>query len=116
MWRIRKSGGGARGIRSGPVEYRKGKLGKVEALGYRTKRERTFGIKLGNTNAQDTAPPATHGPKKLLLVLSEAHVHRIRKSYMNKGLKSPCRVSIDRRGMYEEMIEGVRRSFELLKG
>ena len=62
--KIQKSGGEARGIRSGPVKYRKGNLGKVEELGYRTKRERTFGIKLGNTNAQDTAPPATHGPKK----------------------------------------------------
>ena len=95
VWRIQKSGGEARGIGFGPVEYRKGKLGKVEELGYRTKRERSFGIKLGNTNAQDTAPPATHGPKKLLLVLSEAHVHRIRKSYINKGIKSPWRVSMD---------------------
>ena len=43
-------------------------------------------------------------------------MHRIRKSYINKGIKSPGRVSIDKRGMYEEMMEGVRRSFELLKG
>ena len=64
IWRIQKSGSEARGIRSGNVRYRKRNLGKVEESGYRTKRERTFGIKLGNANAQDTAPPATHRPKK----------------------------------------------------
>ncbi len=67
IWRIQKSGSEARGIRSGPVKYRKGNLGNVEESGYRTKRERTFGIKLRNANAQDTAPPATHGPKNSFL-------------------------------------------------
>ena len=38
---------------------------------------------LGNAHAEQTAPPATHGPKKLRLVLSEAHVDRIRIFYMN---------------------------------
>lgn len=42
-------------------------------------------------------------------------MHRIRKSYINKGTKYPWRVSIDNGGMYEEMMEGVRWSFELLK-
>ena len=42
-------------------------------------------------------------------------MHRIRKSYINKGIKSPWRVPIDNWGMYEEMMEGVRWSFELLK-
>ena len=42
-------------------------------------------------------------------------MHRIRKRYINKGIKSPRRVLIDSWGMYEEMMEGVRWSFELLK-